>query len=97
MVRRDYVRGGSYLHQGNSQPVQGVDQAVSPVLYDAGRLLLQAEDAYPHPSCRGLNPAVCSDVGGALEAGGVGAVYDHLAHDLQLVHDPDIQQPGYDQ
>ena len=97
MVRRDYVRGCAYLHQGNSQPVQGVDQAVAPVFYDAGCLLLQAEYAYAHPSRRGLNPAVSADVGGALEAGGVGAVYDHLAHDLQLVHDIDVEQPGNDQ
>jgi len=97
VVRRDYVWGCAYLHQGNSQPVQGVDQAVAPVFYDAGRFLLQAKDAYSHPSCRGLNPAVRTDVGGALEAGGVGAVYDHLAHDLQLVNYVDVEQPGYDQ
>ena len=51
----------------------------------------------PTAPCDGLDTAFRSDVGRALEAGGVGAVYHHLAHGLHLVHDLHVEQPGDDQ
>ena len=87
LVGRAQVRAGHGLDQRHAQPVGAPDDQVARSRDLAAGVLLDADLGDRELAAAERQPAVDADDGGALEAGGDGAVQVLLAGDVHLVDD----------